>query len=141
MLIRFFVALALVAAAFASVFASTASADYETTYIYWSGYAATGDYHTTGFDTACSPTSGSSAEFSGPGYVTVALIDTSGSWRRASRSNVHPTAIYVMPDTYWQAASWIKKAYCKNSTAWQISFNMYCGVWYWVQDPPHFSCA
>jgi hypothetical protein len=122
-------------------FATDARADWETTSVYWSGYASSGEWHSTGYDSACQPISGSAAEFSGPGFVTVALIDSSGTWRYAQRSQVHPVQVYVSPDTYASAASWTKKAYCKQSTAWQISFSMYCGKWYWIQDPVHIFCV
>ena len=122
-------------------FTTDARADWEAPSVYWSGYAASGEWHTTDYDQACQPISGSAAEFSGPGFVTVALIDTNGSWRYAERSDVHPVQTYVNPDTFWSAASWTKKAYCKQSTPWQISFWMYCGKWYWVQDPVHVFCV
>jgi hypothetical protein len=139
-MIRLFLVL-VVSVAAAAAFAAIARADRETTSLYWSGVATSGEYHVSPWDSLCQPTSGSAAEFSGPGYVTVALIDPSGSWRRSWRSNVHPVAVYVEPDTYSQAASWGKRALCKNSTAWQVSFSMWCGWWYWIQDPVRYHCS
>ena len=122
-------------------FTTDARADYETTRVYWSGYAISGEQHETGYDRGCEPLSGSAAEFSGPGFVTVALIDTNGTWRYAQRSDVHPVQTYVTPDTFGSASSWTKKALCRQSTPWQVAFSLYCGKWYWVQDPVHLFCA
>jgi len=125
----------------ASVFAATARGDSESFAGYWSGTATSGEYHMNGWDSLCQPTSGSAAEWNAPGYVTVALLDVGGSWRYAMRSNAHPVQTYVNPDTYSQAASWTKRALCKNSTPWQISFTMYCIMWFWVQSPVRYHCA
>jgi hypothetical protein len=118
-----------------------ARADYETTSLYWSGYATSGEYHITSYDNACSPISGSGAEFTGPGYVTVALIDSSGGWRYSQISSVRPVGVFINSDTFASAGSWRKKAFCKQSTPWQVSFWMYCGDFYWVQDPVHVFCV
>jgi hypothetical protein len=133
--------LVLVVGVAAATFAATARADSETLTRYWSGAATSGEYHVSVWDSQCQPTSGSAAEFNAPGYVTVALLDPGGSWRLGYRSNVHPVQIYVTPDTYSQAAAWAKRALCKNSTPWQVSFTMYCLMWFWFQSPVRYHCV
>ena len=60
---------------------------------------------------------------------------------RLTNEDCSPTGFHWAFDTYSQAASWTKRALCKNSTPWQISFTMYCIMWFWVQSPVRYHCA
>jgi hypothetical protein len=120
------------AAALAAVGAGAARAATETFSIFWAAPLYAGEFAETGYDSICQPTSGVVAGISsGVGYATVALIDTSGGWRRSARSSVSPVAVYVEPDTATQAATWRKKALCKNSSGIGVSLWMRCARWYW----------
>jgi hypothetical protein len=128
------------ALALALVAASSANANHEVIRVYWGqNVAFYGDYHTSSFDTACGPYSESSAESHGYGWMTVALIDTGGTWRYSSRSNQSIVQAIIQPNTLSFAASWRKKALCKNSGSTTIS--MTCTYWYWVEDPVRTGCA
>jgi hypothetical protein len=124
----------------ALVAASTAEANREVLRVYWGqNIAFYGDYHTSSFDTSCGPYSESAAESHGYGWLTVALIDTGGTWRYSSRSNQSIVETVIQPNTLASAASWRKKALCKNSGSTTISMN--CSYWYWVEDPVRTGCA
>src|SRR5438874_1167023 len=111
---------------------STAQANYEIIRVYW-GQNVTfyGDYHTNSWDNGCLPYSESSAESHGYGWTTVALLDTGGTWRYSSRSNQSIVQAIIQPNNYSSAASWRKKALCKNSRSTTMS--MTCSVWSWVE--------
>jgi hypothetical protein len=137
MFVRLSVLVAALAAAFGA--ASTARANYDVLRVYWGqNIAFYGDYHTSSFDNPCSPYSESAAESHGYGWMTVALIDTGGTWRYSSRSNQAIVEAIIQPHTM-AAAAWRKKALCKNSGSTTIS--MTCSYWYWVEDPVRSGCA
>ncbi len=124
----------------ALVATSTASANHEVIRVYWGqNIAFYGDFHTNSFDNACTPYSESSAEFHSYGWATVALIDTGGTWRYSSRSNSGIVQAVIQPNTLASAASWRKKALCKNSGSTTIS--MTCSYWYWLEDPVRSGCV
>ena len=132
MLKRFAFVVVLVLAGAAST-ASPAAASSERLTTYWSqGLMFYGDYHTSRFDHPCAPMSGSAAEFHGYGWMTVALIDTGGTWRRVYRSSSQILETLVDPHTYAQASSWRKLALCKNSGSTTISAS--CHYWYYLPE-------
>jgi hypothetical protein len=138
MFTRLFVFAAVFATAL--VAASAATADYDRIRVYWGeNIAFYGEYHTSAFDSKCVPFSESSAESHGYGWLTVALIDTSGTWRYSTRSNQSIVEAVSQPHTMRDAASWRKKALCKNSGSTTIS--MTCTYWYWVEDPVRTGCV
>jgi len=137
-----FIRLCVLAAALilALLAASAAKANYEVIRVYWGqNIAFYGDYHTSSFDTSCAPFSESSAETHGYGWTTVALLDTGGTWRYSTRSNQSINQAIIQPNTMASAASWRKKALCKNSGATTTS--MTCTYWYWVEEPVRGGCA
>jgi hypothetical protein len=125
----------LVAAVIAAATASPATAASEQLFRYWGqDLMFYGDYHTSRFDSKCNPMSGSAAEFHGYGWMTVALIDTGGTWRRVSRSNGGILEVDVDPHTFSEATSWRKLALCKNSGSTSVSAS--CYYWYYLPDSP-----
>ena len=76
----------------------------------------------------------SSAVFNGNGFMTVALIDLNGNWRRSARAS-SDVAVFVDPDTFSEAFSWIKKAHCVNSGTFEQVVYAQCGRGYWAPDP------
>jgi hypothetical protein len=134
------IALSLGALTLALVATSSAQANYETLRVYWGqNIAFYGEYHTTGWDSGCRPYSESSAEFHSVGWATVALIDTGGTWRFSTRSNNGIVQAIEDPNSLTHAASWRKKALCKNSGSTTIS--MTCSYWFWVEEPVRSGCA
>jgi hypothetical protein len=119
---------------------AVARADYERIRVYWGqDIAFYGEYHTSPFDSGCLPMSSSSAESHGYGWITVALLDTGGTWRYSKRSSDSIVWTLIQPNSFASAASWRKKALCKNSGSTTISLT--CSNFVWVQDPPRGQCV
>lgn len=111
---------------------SGASADYQSYADYFNGYLAPGQGASTAYDTnTCIAYSGSRASGPAGWYMTVALIDTSGGWRRSARGNGGGVFVYLDPDTVANAISYNKKAHCNNSEN-GYTFSMECSYEEWV---------
>ena len=130
-------ALALGVASATSAYAWHNSTPATSTYLGW-GYLFPSDGAGSRYDneTFCTTAAGSTADWVYPGWMTVALIRSNGTWVKSARSNSYEALVFLDNVDPNHAASFNKKAHCVNSgstTVW-----VRCQRKYWI-DTTH--CA
>lgn len=121
---------ALVGAFVATPFAFATHGTYLDSIDYWIGYLSPAQYRTGPYDsTRCNiVVESTTADFSGYGWATVAIIDGSGGWRASATAStpVSRVAAFVYPQTLAGALAYNKKGYCANSGSGEQVLNMWC---------------